>query len=118
MNITIDTDVLTLDESALLLAYANGHSAAHIARQLECSQAELRTIELDARAKLGAKTGPHLLSRAWQLGILRNSLCVLLAVLSLTPSDNVLRLARTRSTRTPQTITRVQTGCAGRNLEA
>lgn len=118
MNIIIDTDVLTQDERDLLLAYANGHSANAIAKQLECSQAELRTIELDARAKLGAKNGPHLLSRAWQLGILRNSLSVLLIILSLTPSDDVLRNARKRTNRTPQTFTRVLNGNVGRNLEA
>ncbi len=118
MAILINSNLLNQDEQALLMGYAHGQSAERIASNIDCSRADLRTIELNARAKLGAKNSGHLMSRAWELGIFKNTLCLLLAVLAINPSDSAIRINRTRSNRTPNTITRLATGQAGRNLKA
>lgn len=118
MAITINRHGFNLDQQQMLLGYANGKSSHTLAREIGCSGSELRTIELDARARLQAKTTAHMMSRAWELGVLRRALCVMLMMLSMPATDDVMRIARVRSSRTPQTIARIRTGCVGRNCEA
>ncbi|TNY96433.1 hypothetical protein [Vibrio parahaemolyticus] len=110
-----------LDEEqlAVLASYANGLDDFDICQALELSQAELKTIELDIRARLDANTTPHMISRAWQLGVLASrALCLVLVLVTsfhaLDPNMNRVRTPM-RNTRNPTTIARVRQ--AGRNKE-
>ncbi|EIU6870703.1 hypothetical protein L5169_004840 [Vibrio parahaemolyticus] len=110
-----------LDEEqlAVLEGYANGLDEFDIRQVLELTPAELKTIELDVRARLNANTTPHMISRAWQLGVLASrALClVLVMVTSFHALDPDMTRVRTpmRNTRNPTTISRVRQ--AGRNKE-
>ncbi|EPN8226532.1 hypothetical protein [Vibrio sp. Vb0304] len=110
-----------LDEEqlAVLEGYANGLDEFDIRQVLELTPAELKTIELDVRARLNANTTPHMISRAWQLGVLASrALClVLVMVTSFHALDPDMTRVRTpmRNTRNPTTIARVRQ--AGRNKE-
>ena len=111
---------LRLDEEqlAILSGYANGLDEFDLCEQLDVSPAELKTIELDTRARLDANTTPHMISRAWQLGILNHVICfVLLFVTSIQALDPSMVRVKTpsRNTRNPDTIVRVRQ--AGRNKE-
>ncbi|EKH9212940.1 hypothetical protein PAQ92_004730 [Vibrio parahaemolyticus] len=110
-----------LDEEqlAVLASYANGLDYFDICQALELSPAELKTIELDIRARLDANTTPHMISRAWQLGVLTSrALCLVLVLVTsfhaLDPNMNRVRTPM-RNTRNPTTIARVRQ--AGRNKE-
>ncbi|HDY8168890.1 TPA: hypothetical protein RQK98_004219 [Vibrio vulnificus] len=110
-----------LDEEqlAVLASYANGLDDFDICQALELSPAELKTIELDIRARLNANTTPHMISRAWQLGVLASrALCLVLVLVTsfhaLDPNMNRVRTPM-RNTRNPTTIARVRQ--AGRNKE-
>ncbi len=121
MNDIIVSPAFHLDEEqlAVLASYAEGLDEFDICQALELSPAELKTIELDVRAQLDAHTTPHMISRAWQLGILAcRALClVLVLITSVHALDPSMTRVRTpiRNTRNPTTIARVRQ--AGRNKE-
>ncbi|KYO58432.1 hypothetical protein [Vibrio parahaemolyticus] len=110
---------LDSDQLAVLQQYANGLDGFDICQALELTPAELKSLELDIQARLDAKTTPHMVSRAWQLGILasRFMCAALLIVTSLSElGDDMLRLRTAgRTTQNPTTIARVMQ--AGRNKE-
>lgn len=121
MNDIIVSPAFHLDEEqlAVLASYAEGLDEFDICQALELSPAELKTIELDVRARLDAHTTPHMISRAWQLGILAcRALCLALVLItSIHALDPSMTRVRTpiRNTRNPTTIARVRQ--AGRNKE-
>ncbi|EGQ7740945.1 hypothetical protein CS268_RS23395 [Vibrio parahaemolyticus] len=121
MSYVIVNPKFGLDEEqlAMLEGYANGLDEFDIRQVLELTPAELKTIELDVRARLNANTTPHMISRAWQLGVLASrALClVLVMVTSFHALDPDMTRVRTpmRNTRNPTTIARVRQ--AGRNKE-
>lgn len=120
MDITLNhCDFLDSAQEQLLIDYASGLDANAIANHLGYSPVELRMLELDTRAALGAKTTPHMISRAWQLGILSSKcLCIVLACLSAQLSDDAIRLNRHSRIKTPSSIARINTGNTGRNQTA
>ena len=96
------------EQLAVLAGYANGLDEFDICQSLELSPAELKTLELDIRAQLDAHTTPHMVSRAWQLGVLASrALCLaLVLVTSFHALDPNMTRVRTpiRNTRNPTTI--------------
>lgn len=117
MDITLNhCDFLDSAQEQMLIDYANGLDANAIADHLGYSTVELRMLELDTRAAMGAKTTPHMISRAWQLGILSTKcLCLVLACLSAQLSDDALRLNRNTRIKSQTSIARINTGNTGRN---
>ncbi|EMY6467014.1 hypothetical protein ABCL20_004490 [Vibrio alginolyticus] len=119
-DVIVNTEFgLDEEQLAVLEGYANGLDEFDIRQVLELTPAELKTIELDVRARLNANTTPHMISRAWQLGVLASrALClVLVMVTSFHALDPDMTRVRTpmRNTRNPTTIARVRQ--AGRNKE-
>ncbi|WP_412497264.1 hypothetical protein [Vibrio fluvialis] len=113
------TRLLDAAQQEVLHRYANGQDDFDIRQAMGISQAELTTIDKDIQARLSAQTKLHMISRAWQLGILASrSVCLLLVLVTsfhaLDP--NMIRIRTpVRNTRTPTTIVRVAR--SGRNRE-
>ncbi len=110
------------EQLAVLAGYANGLDDFDICQSLELSPAELKTLELDIRAQLDAHTTPHMISRAWQLGVLASrALCLVLALItSFHALDPNMTRVRTpmRNTRNPTTIARVRQAGRNKGLDA
>lgn len=109
---------LTQDELLVLTGLANGDSPNKIGADLKVDTLTVRHIELSIKAKLGAKTHPHMIARGFTLGVLfSRALCLFLAVISAAehPGDTM----RTRSGRRSRTVpastrvVRVATSTAG-----
>ncbi|PMP51622.1 hypothetical protein [Vibrio splendidus] len=98
---------LTTDERTVLDAHANGKRPREICDELHLTPPELSLIEQDIRFKLDAKTTPHMISRAFQLGLLR-VMCLVLCFGIATDIDDQAVRCRVR-TRTQQSRT-VRTG--------
>lgn len=84
-NVILDSNKCKLnsDEAAILTGLANGKDVFDLCQQLGMSAAEMNTIERDIRAKLNANTTPHMISRAWQLGVLiTRVLCLALVMIT------------------------------------
>ncbi|WP_025740903.1 helix-turn-helix transcriptional regulator [Salinivibrio socompensis] len=73
----IELDELQLD---VLNRLASGQTRTRIANELSLSEADVKSIELDIRARLDAKTAEHMVSRAWQFGLFTRALCLVLAL--------------------------------------
>ena len=78
-NILLDDDQMEMIEG-----YATGKTASQIGRDLEMTPADIMSLELDTRARLGAKSTPHMMRRAWQMGILFNRFLCLVLCISMT----------------------------------
>lgn len=66
-------------ERAVLVGMANGMTQPEILKATNTDSATLRMIELQVRAKLGAKTPSHMVSRGFVLGVLLpRALCALI----------------------------------------
>lgn len=75
---------LTDDELALLVAQANGRKPSEIQQDLGFDAFTVTQLERTTRAKLGAGTKPHTMSRAFILGVLApRALCLLLCIFSI-----------------------------------
>ncbi|PSW53047.1 hypothetical protein [Photobacterium leiognathi] len=113
------THPLNRDEQAVLLGYASGLDAFDLCQHLGLSAAELNSLERDIRAKLAANTTPHMVSRAWQLGVLATrSLCMVLVLISsmqVLTTDNS-RVRNRINTRTSSSSVMAQVRLAGRNI--
>lgn len=94
---------LTPEEIAHLVALANGNAPSHITTLHGTSRAAQQEIESSLRAKLGALTKPHIIARAFVLGVIApRALCLLLAALSIHANPGDLMITRTpRPSRTP-----------------
>lgn len=72
-------------ELRVLVALADGESPNTIGNLLGIDSNSFRFLERNIKAKLGAKTQPHMMSRAFTLGVLiPRALCLLLSVLCAT----------------------------------
>lgn len=73
---------LTGTELRALVGLADGHAPSAVAAALQTDASTLRRIEARIRAKLGAKSNPHMIARGFVLGVLApRALCLLVAVL-------------------------------------
>lgn len=78
---------LTALELEVLGDLANGYSPSEISRRTQQPASIVRAAEINARAKLGAKTHPHMIARGFVLGVLLpRALCLL--VLFMAAGDN------------------------------
>lgn len=109
MNALINDDVLGQPgqnlsplELGVLVAMANGNSQRDIQEATQTDSATLRMIELQVRAKLGAKTPGHMVARGFTLGVLiPRALCMLLSILCTTEhADDGNRNQTRRNSRT------------------
>ncbi|MGQ7245484.1 hypothetical protein ACUN9V_18750 [Salinicola sp. V024] len=72
------------DELALLVAQANGRKPSEIQQDLGFDAFTVSQLERTTKAKLGAGTKPHTMSRAFVLGVLiPRALCLLLCIASI-----------------------------------
>lgn len=72
-------------ELRVLVGLADGESPNTIGTLLGIDSNSFRFLERNIKAKLGAKTQPHMMSRAFTLGVLiPRALCLLLSVLCVT----------------------------------
>ena len=78
---------LTEPEPAILLLHGEGETSCCIQQASGLDQASLHMAEKGIRAKLGAKTQTHMVSRACQLGVLASR--TLGPVLALPPASQV-----------------------------
>lgn len=94
---------LTPEEIAHLVALANGNTPNHITAMHGTSRGAQQDLESSLRAKLGALSKPHLIARAFVLGVIApRALCLLLAALSIHASPGDLMMTRApRPSRTP-----------------
>jgi DNA-binding CsgD family transcriptional regulator len=106
---------LTPLELAVLEGLANGNSPAAIAAATGSSPATIRTAELNARDKLGAKTHPHMIARGFILGVLLpRALCLLVALMAAGEHNPAQRLRMPRNGRAPTTLVRNARASSGR----
>lgn len=92
---------LTKDELTLLVHHADGTQPDCLADALGTSSSHIRQLESSLRAKLGAKTKPHMVGRGFVLGVLMTrALCLLLTVASVNTALNGEDVLRTRNNRT------------------
>lgn len=112
---------LTRTELHVLVGLADGETPNAISEAIGLNKGDIRHIESSIKAKLGAKTHPHMIARGFTLGVLfPRALCMLLAVLSATESDHdAFRTRSQRRSRTPATYTRITRTLAtgGRGLD-
>lgn len=72
-------------ELRVLVGLADGETPNTIGSLIGLDSNSFRLIERNVKAKLGAKTHPHMISRAFTLGVLiPRALCLLLSVLCAT----------------------------------
>ena len=89
---------LTPCEMVVLVGLANGNSPNDIGTALQADTLTIRSIESSIKAKLGAKTHPHMIARGFTLGVLfSRALCIFLALVSAVESQD--EGSRTRSSR-------------------
>ena len=76
---------LNAAELRVLVGLADGETPNTIGALLGVNSEGFRLLERNIKAKLGAKTHPHMMSRAFTLGVLiPRALCLLLSVLCAT----------------------------------
>ncbi|UYV20942.1 hypothetical protein K1Y77_17125 (plasmid) [Halomonas qaidamensis] len=86
---------LTPQEIAHLVALANGNAPSAITVMHGTSRTEQQQLERGLRAKLGAQSKPHMITRAFVLGVLLpRALCLMLAALSINASPGDLMAIR------------------------
>ncbi|MFQ2796846.1 hypothetical protein ACK3ZJ_19640 [Aeromonas caviae] len=108
---------LTATELDILLLHGEGECQGRIMAASGLSQAELHMAEKSIRAKLGAKTATHMISRAFQLGILASrALCLVLALASTDYQDGMKNRSPIKGGRPGTIVVRIKTG--GRNIWA
>lgn len=89
MTALINDDVIGLPgqnlsvlELGVLVAMANGNSQRDIQAATNTDSSTLRMVEMQVRAKLGARTPSHMISRGFALGVLiPRALCLMLSLL-------------------------------------
>ncbi len=94
---------LSEQELVHLLALANGNAPSAITAINGTSRAQQQQLESSLRAKLGAFSKAHIITRAFVLGVLMpRALCLLLAALSINASPGDLMATRApRPSRSP-----------------
>jgi DNA-binding CsgD family transcriptional regulator len=107
---------LTIKELLVLVGLADGNSPSEIGAKIEADKLTVRHLEMSTKAKLGAKTHPHMIARGFTLGVLiPRALCLLLAVLSVSAGDfDGMRNRSPRNGRAPSNHSRmVRSGRSG-----
>lgn len=113
-------------ELRVLVGLADGETPNAIGAIIGADKNVFRMLEGSIKAKLGAKTHPHMISRAFTLGVLiPRALCLLLSVLCATEhtDDSNRNQTRRNSRNTPSsrlarnTISRASSG-PGNHLDA
>ena len=108
---------LTESELAILLLHGEGETSCYIQQASGLDQASLHMAEKGIRAKLDAKTQTHMISRAFQLGVLASrTLCLLLAIAAADYDSGIKNRSPIKSGRPGTVIVRIKT--AGRNIRA
>lgn len=108
---------LTERELGILLLHGEGETQARIMALSGLDQAGLHMTEKSIRAKLGARTATHMISRAFQLGILASrALCLVLALAATDYQDSMRNRSPIKSGRPGSVMVRIKT--AGRNIWA
>lgn len=106
---------LTAKELGILLLHGEGESQTRIMVLSGMSQADLHMTEKSIRAKLGARTPTHMISRAFQLGVLASrALCLVLALASTDYQDGMKNRSPIKGGRPGTVMVRIKT--AGRNI--
>lgn len=106
---------LTARELGVILLYGEGATTAEIEKATGMTSAMRADIEVSARAKLGARTPPHMIAKAFSLGVLATrALCLLLAILSADYHDAMRNRTPMRTGRPGAVVMRIKTG--SRNL--
>lgn len=110
---------LTALELAVLEGLANGNSPAQIASATGTDPGVIRTAELNARDKLGAKTHPHMIARGFVLGVLLpRALCLLAAIMAAGEHNPAQRIRMPSNSRAPATLVRSTRAASGRGSSA
>lgn len=106
---------LTWRELRVLVGLADGETPNTIAGAINADKAAIRYIESSIKAKLGAKTHPHMIARGFTLGVLfPRALCILLAIICTAQSDlDATRTRSPRNSRAPSTFARLARASAG-----
>lgn len=106
---------LTWRELRVLVGLADGETPNTIAAAINADKVAIRYIEASIKAKLGAKTHPHMIARGFTLGVLfPRALCLLLAFLCVAETDfDAMRNRTPRNSRAPSTATRLARAAAG-----
>jgi hypothetical protein len=96
-------------ELDVLVAMANGNPLNAIQTATHTDSATLRMVEMQVRAKLGAKTPGHMVARGFILGVLLpRALCALLATSCAVANDHNSNRNRTPTrSRIPASLTRL-----------
>ena len=105
---------LSYQELDLLVSLADGLTPSQIATKLNTDTATIMKHEAQIRAKLGAKSKPHMISRGFVLGLLiPRAFCFLLALTAAIPAAPKLqhdigsRPTRPSPVRTTRQLTRI-----------
>lgn len=118
---------LSTTELRVLVGLAEGETPNTIGALLGLDSNGFRLTERNIKAKLGAKTHPHMMSRAFTLGVLiPRALCLLLSVLAAAEhTDDSNRNQTRRNSRTApasrlarNTISRAASGPGGQHESA
>jgi DNA-binding CsgD family transcriptional regulator len=106
---------LTWRELRVLVGLADGENPNTIAAAINADKVAIRYIEASIKAKLGAKTHPHMIARGFTLGVLfPRALCVLLAFLCVTEGDfDAVRNRTPSRSRAPSSYTRLTRAGSG-----
>lgn len=97
--------MLNAEEKNILKKLAEGCTNYEISNSIGCNESELGVLLRFMQAKLGAKTLAHLMSRAWEIGLLGSkALFFCVVVLS---ASNIFDTKVIRSNRTVRTQVRI-----------
>lgn len=96
-------------ELRLLVGLADGETPNQIGQVIGADKNTFRHLEASIKAKLGAKTHPHMIARGFTLGVLfPRALCMLLAFLSAADDHHdAMRNRSQRRSRSPVSSERV-----------
>lgn len=96
------SQALTWEELRVLVGLADGETPNGISEAIGADKTAILLHERSIKAKLGAKTHPHMISRGFTLGVLLpRALCILLCTVSALEVDHdFLRPRSQRRTRT------------------
>lgn len=87
---------LTFDELAVLKGHAEGKRPSQLGKELDLTPPEMKLIEQDIRLKLRANSPMHMITRAFEHGILR-VICLVLCFSIVTDLDDQAMRLRTRT---------------------
>lgn len=100
---------LSRAELRVLVGLADGETPSAIGEAAGIDRNAFRSVEASIKAKLGAKTHPHMIARGFTLGVLfPRALCILLAFLSAAEDHgDAMRNRSQRRSRSPVSQERV-----------